>query len=203
MRPHQSASPLILRHIDKTGHFNLLSRNNGPIAPPRDWDALKRAYEAPGADPIQVAATNNITLTTLQRYARDRAWSRNSTAPSSPADGRATGPPVRVSVRPGALIRRLRTTVILKLEQLEMDILASGALSPTDHERHSRAIGTLVKAAEIVDDNSRAEPGTGPHAGRGATGKPFGAPETAGDNEDKVRRELAARIKRLRERLSR
>ena len=178
------------------------SRNNGPIAPPRDWDALRRAYEAPGADPIQVATANNITLPTLQRYARDKTWTRTSAAPIGLAGSRATGPPVRGSLRPGALTRRLRDTVAIQLEKLEMDILASPTLSPTDHERHSRAIATLVKAAEIVDDNSRAEPGNS-GTGRTTTGKPASAPETAGNDEDKLRRELAARIKRLRERLTR
>lgn len=182
------------------------SRNKGPIAPPRDWDALKRAYEAPGAEPAEVATANDIALDSLKRYARDKDWIRSIALSPPPVGGQATGPPVRVSIRAGALTRRLRTTVILQLEKLEMDIQASPSLSPSDRERHSRAIGTLVKAAEIVDDNSRAEPGTagsGRSAARAPTGKPASAPDTAGNDEAKLRRELAARIKQLRERLAR
>jgi hypothetical protein len=167
---------------------------------------FKRAYEAPGTDPIRVVAAHNITAPTLRRYARDKDWVRSVVSPPPPAGGRATGSPTRVSIRPGALIRRLRTVVTLKLEHLEMDIPANPTLSPTDHERHSRAIGTLVKTAEIVDDTSRGDTGnasTGRSPGRTPTGKPASAPETAGNGEAKLRRELAARIKHLRERLNR
>jgi hypothetical protein len=65
--------PLILRNTDNTGQYILPSPIKGPIAPPRDWDALQRAYEAPGADPAQIAKDNNILLDTLRKYAKARS----------------------------------------------------------------------------------------------------------------------------------
>jgi hypothetical protein len=191
---------LILHNIDNTGQFILPNPRKGPFAPSRDWDALKRAYEAPGAEPIQVAEANGILLTTLRQYAKGKNWNLSSVAPTVPSNARPLGPTLKISSARGALTKRLRKTVALKLEKLNMDIEASPSLSPADHERHSRAIGTLAKAAEIVDDNSHAG-ATG--ARRTAAGKPAAAPETAGNDEDKLRRELAARIQSLRERLAR
>jgi hypothetical protein len=174
----------------------------GPFAPPRDWDALKRAYETPGADPVAVAAANNITAKTLQDYARARGWSLAAAAAPSQPDQPVRPALADIVLPRGALTRRLRKTVAAKLEKLEMDIHEGGPLSPTDHERQSRAIGALAKAVEIADDNSHAD--TPATAGRrAAAGRPATAPETAGDDADKLRRELAARIKRLRERLTR
>jgi hypothetical protein len=110
--------------------------------------------------------------------------------------------PVRTKSSHGALTRRLRATVALKLEKLEMDIQTSGRLSPADHERHSRALGTLAKAMEIVDDTDRVDTGNASDR-RPASGKPVADLETASNDADELRRELAARIKRLRERLTR
>lgn len=171
--------------------------SRGSFAPPRDWAALRRAYEAPDADPVQVAAANNILPSTLRTYARAKGW--NLGAGRDGDDPPVTSPIADISIPHGALTKRLRMTVAVKLEKLEMDMLDGGPLSPTDHERHSRAIGALAKAVEIADDDSQADTTA---SRRAIVAKPAAAPETAGDDADKLRRELAARIKRLRERLA-
>lgn len=164
---------------------------NGPFAPPRDWDALKRAYEQHTGPLEQLAEANNIKLTTLQGYASKFKWAR-------PAGVMTTAGGI-AAIR-SDIVLRLFAAVSRKLSQLEASMETTDPLSTADHERQSRTIGSLATNLEKVDDLSRADAGTG---GQSAAGKPAVAPETAGNDEDKLRRELAARIERLRERLAR
>ena len=87
--------------------------------------------------------------------------------------------------------------IALKLDKMEIDMSASEPLPPIDHERHTRALGSLATSVEKLNDIGQ------PSRGRSGTGKPAAAPETAASDEDKLRRELAARIKRLRDQLRR
>ena len=181
-------------------------RKAGLFAPSRDWDALKRAYEAHTGDLADLAVANSIQPRTLRDYARKFGWVRPASAgvaTGAVARPKPAGAPtgaVRVTepteASRAALVARLRGTIMFKLQQLEASMETSDGLSPADHERQSRALGTLVRNLEVVDDLGRCD-------GSAGGGKPGHELETASHDEEQLRRELAARIQRLRERLAR
>jgi hypothetical protein len=196
----------------------LTEKPNGLFGPPRDWAALQHAYEHHVGPIERLAAASNLAPQSLKGYARDRKWvrlfpnepapkrrRRVATAAKATADPPARpldAPPPAAAAPPAtarALCRRLLGAVALKLTKMEIDMSASKPLSPIDHERHTRGLGTLAKSLEKLNDIGRAQRS----GGRSTGAKPAVAPETAASDEDKLRRELAARIKRLREQLKR
>ena len=188
----------------------MTAKANGYFAPPRDWAALKRAYENHLGPLEPLAAANNIAAKTLRSYASAKKWTR--LFPDEAMQPVARGPAAEMPVVSNPLIpassqaptvrvlgKRLIAAVALKLHKMETDMSASEPLSPIDHERHTRALGTMAKSLEKLNDIGREQQS----GGRSGTPKPAAAPEAAANDEDKLRRELAARIKRLREQLGR
>ncbi len=197
-----------LRH--HPGTSILPSPTAGRFAPLRDWDALKRAYEAHVGDLGELAIANNIQLKTLKGYAHEKNWIRADTTASAPDDTAAAVAKLtdsktlirQIRGARGNLVLRLYQAVITKLEKMEMDMEASGPLSAADHERHTRALATVIKSVENIDDlNGAAAANAGTN--RPGADKRRGTPETASNDEGKLRRELAARIRKLRQRLER
>jgi hypothetical protein len=209
----------------------------GLFAPSRDWDALKRAYEAfEGDDLAPLAADNEIKLETLQGYARKKRWRRFGTPPPPPppaaAKRKANGakskpvPKRKTKTRrkvlkraavPNAagvpsdavewpsreeLVRRIRRVIIRKLVQLELDMETEQPLSPADQERQSRLTGSLISNVEKLDGFAGADDSAGAAAGSGNP-KSSRAVERVDDDADRLRREIAAKLERLRERLAR
>jgi hypothetical protein len=191
--------------IEPHGQFILHRTLAGRIAPSRDWDALKHAYEQHQGELAALADANNITRESLQTYARKRGWRRFDAVPRPPPpvlielppaplpDGR---PPQKVITRQAldALLVRLFNAISVKLYQLETSMQDDKPLSRTDHERETRMIGSLTKNAEKVHELSR--PGAGE-----ADDAPKSSDRGKGPGHaEQVRRELAARIQKLRER---
>jgi hypothetical protein len=174
---------------------------------PRDWDALRRDYENhEGEDLGSLATANGITLRTLQGYVRDKEWTRRSAAATAVA--RHEGPRKTTRRKPTAafnlaavasgkarttMILRLYNAILRKLDQLENSMETDENPSGADHERQSRAIGSLINSVEKVDELSR------PSAGADAPKSRATAQAEAAEAE-RARRELKARIQRLRER---
>jgi hypothetical protein len=185
----------------------LPQRHAGQFPPTRDWDALKRAYESyRGDDLATFAAQHGITRKTLGNYARDLHWRRFDAPPLPPPPPLLTVPPAGVcdSAQPlvplvtaaafDALLARLFNVISLKLHQLEIRMQENKPLSQADDERETRSIGGLVKQVEKVREFSRPVDDA---AGRGSKAK---AGSNAADDAAGARRELKARIQRLRER---
>lgn len=188
---------------------------------PRDWEALKHAYETSAGALTAVAAANGIRVETLRRYAKERAWTRPGQPPTVAMAAStaviAAGPPAPPAVPPPPtadpapstrlLSRRLRRAIGRQLDRLEQIMDEDSNLSAAEHERHIKVVGTLAKNLETVDGLDRTD-GT---RGRAGNGKPVAAPQSAGRSSsqpgghdaDELRRELAARIRKLRERLDR
>lgn len=188
----------------------MTAKANGYFAPPRDWAALQRAYENHVGPLEPLAAANKIAEKTLRNYASGKKWIRLFPEKGmAPADQEPAAdiPVASNPLVPGglpaptvrALGKRLVAAVALKLHKMETDMSASEPLSPIDHERHTRALGTMAKSLEKLNDIGREQQS----GGRSGTPRPAAAPEVAANDEDKLRRELAARIKRLREQLGR
>lgn len=179
-------------------------------ATPRDWAALQRAYEAcPHEHLARLADDSNIKLKSLRDYARNFGWTR-PVAPASPG----STVPKRPTPEPGpsiiadgethvtqaalnSLLLRLFRAIEIKLQQLELSMSSNKPLSPADHERQSRVIGSLTKNVEKVHELSRPPERSTTDDAKSRIDAGF---EGAGDNAEQLRRELAARIQRLRER---
>ena len=95
------------------------------------------------------------------------------------------------------IIGRLYAAIFRKVEQLEICMSTDEPVAPADHERETRIIGTLLRNVELVDDVNRPASGGKPNAD---TPKSVGTAADRRIDAEHLRRELAARIKRLRER---
>ena len=195
------AAPVAARASNLKGQSALTRQSNGLFAPPRDWDALRRAYETCTGELVDVATANNITEKTLRRYALDKKW----VCASNVAPARLNKPPKRTvpigedKVAKGAtkqrpaLLQRLYVTIDRKLQQLEASMAVNEDLSPADHERETRIIGSLIRGVEKVNELNRSETGHD-KSKSGLAGADTGL------DADELCLELAARIRRLRER---
>ncbi len=204
---------MIARASNSKGQSALTQRTNGPFAPPRDWDALRRAYEAYTGELVHLAAENNITEKTLRRYALDKKWVRcGPTKPVPPTSVTvdsaiaalecASDPVLDVPFHFTAemradLFRRVYALVLRKFEQLEFCMSSDDPIPTADHERETRIIGTLLRSVELADDVNRAG-GAAPSASNAA--KSGTKPEDRRIDPEHLRHELAARIHKLRER---
>lgn len=218
--------------------------SNGLFAPARDWAALQLAYETHTGSLEDLAASNTISVKTLQSYARTRHWVRSQTTASAPGAiklpaSRQTStrqvaqarPNLRPKVKkkvgataktaassrlptvvPAAveaipisretraqIIGRLYAAIFRKVEQLEICMSTTEAVPSADHERETRIIGTLLRNVELVDVDDVNRPAAGDDAS-GDPAKSVGAAADRGIDQEHLRRELAARVKRLRER---
>ena len=92
-----------------------------------------------------------------------------------------------------AIVARFYRLINLKLEQLERDMARPGERTPADHERETRAIGTLVRNYERVYGLDRES---------GDDDKQNGDNPEHRAATEATRRELAAQIIRLRQKES-
>ena len=184
---------------------------------------LRRLYDWPPRDPTKVAAGRAGRWSTT--HIGPRAAPVDAPSPPAPPDRPKTDTPmadrpvsdlpvrerlspgIRPPVNPPAtmparvqkrrLIQRLYGAITRKLEQMETSMSGPEAANPADSERETRALGNLIKNYEKVQaletDLTRDAAAAG--------GKP-GAMQSADDSERK-RRELEARIRKVRERFER
>jgi hypothetical protein len=94
-----------------------------------------------------------------------------------------------------ALIDRLYRAIDAKLKQLEASMASSDAPSATDHERETRALGTLIRNVEkVADIETDLRRGSDDAARRDDSG------DVGALDASRLRRELAERIRSVRER---
>lgn len=96
---------------------------------------------------------------------------------------------------------RLLDVVTKQLQRLEARVSAEAEMTSADYEREARALSTLVRNFEALtgDDRASGQAGPGDQANTEATSA--GAGERTPDDEDTFRRDIAARLVRLRKRL--
>jgi hypothetical protein len=187
------------------------------LARRRDWDALRRAYETPDADLEALAVASAIQPRTLHYYAVDKGWQRVVTPPIAPVPAAALAVQQAIAgcakcgraamaqrITPAAIRAlkwRLFRAIERKLEQLEMSMHDDTPQSKVEHERDTRMLGQLTRNMEKLNDRDGAgDDGAGGRAGTKRRPKSDAAPDGSGHDAELIRRELAARIQRLRER---
>jgi uncharacterized protein YjcR len=159
------------------------------------WQQVEQAYLHSDEPLVRIAERFAVAPATINRRRDKMGWTPRR--PSSPA---ATG---GLGVRSGDavanraevkadLVDRFYRLMKLKLEQLEEDMARSSERTPVDNERETRALGTLIRNFEKVfgleqengkDDDKQAADRRESHA-----------------EAEAIRRELAQRLVRLRDR---
>lgn len=151
-----------------------------------DWRLIERAY-CHSTEPIEAIAKRfGICPATISNRRTRHGW-----PPRRP--GAITRPRVTARDRRGtheALVARFYALIKLKLEQLEDAMAQPGERAPGDHERDTRAIGSLVRSYEKVRGLDR---GSGDDADNGDD-----RATSAEADAEAIRRELAQEIVRLR-----
>ncbi len=154
-----------------------------------EWRAVRAAYEGRGETLAEIGRRFGIQAGAISQRAARHGWKRRRAR----ANTSTPGDEKQRDVLQQTMLARLYRLVSLKLDHLEEAMSRSDERTPTDNERETRAIGTMVRNLEKVvglDQSVR--------SGADDDGKRRGA-ENDVDSED-VRRELAERLARLRER---
>ena len=155
-----------------------------------DWRLIERAY-CHSTEPIEAIAERfGICPATISNRRTRCGW-----PPRRP--GAITRPRVTAGDRRSthdALVVRFYALITLKLEQLEDAMAQPGERAPGDHERDTRAIGSLVRSYEKVHGLDR---GSGDDVDN-ADDRAASADADADADAEAIRRELAQEIVRLR-----
>jgi hypothetical protein len=154
-----------------------------PIRPTPARRPASRKLAKPGA---------KATRKTVTKSKREKAPALNRPAVPAAVDTIAI-----TSITRAEIIGRLYAAIFRKVEQLEICMSTNEPVATADHERETRIIGTLLRNVELVDDVTRPASGSKPNAD---VPKSVGASPDRGIDAEHLRRELAARVKRLRER---
>lgn len=175
---------------------------------PRDWAAIRAAYVAAKLPVSTVAAQHAVSASAIYARARREGWPRRKGAGAPPtlrscktSAGPAVSQTAASHAPPGLVGRqgmhsRLFEAVEKQLERLEAKMRQDDALTIADHERETRALGLLIRNYEKM---TGLEPGA-TMAQRGA-GDNDGPAASIVDEQDTFRRDVAARILRLRQQL--
>lgn len=146
---------------------------------------LERAYCHTTVNVLDIAARFGICVSTIYNRRARFGWPPRRAG----AIKRTSLQNQESRIDEGDLIERFFVLISLKLEQMEKDMVGKPEHTSSDHERHARAIGTLVRSYEKVSGVKR-------EGGHGSTDG-ADSPEAEG-----IRRELAEQIVRLRGTLS-
>ena len=150
-----------------------------------EWRLVERAYCDATDSVTDIAARFGIRPSTIYSRRDKFGW-----PPRRAGAITQTSPHNRETrIDEGDLIERFLALISLKLEQLENDMAGSTQCTSSDHERHARAIGTLVRGYEKISGVKRG----GGHGGEDGGERP---------EAEVIRRELAEQIVRLRGTLS-
>ncbi len=169
----------------------------------RNWQRL----QTPAAQPEKAIKPKPARKLVLRKLpAKPGAKAKKRTIPKSTRDAAplvipavpiATDAIPITSITRAEIIGRLYAAIFRKVEQLEICMSTNEPVATADHERETRIIGTLLRNVELVDDVTRPASGGKPNAD---APKSIGTSPDRGIDAEHLRRELAARVKRLRER---
>lgn len=151
-----------------------------------DWHRVEDAYLNSAETVAAIAARFQITVATLNNRRIAKGWRARRPRARKIHDGDAAE---KAEIK-ASLVARFYRLISLKLEQMEADMARSTERTPADHERETRALGTLIRNFEKV----------------------FGLEQEGGSQNDKrspnatesqaeaeaIRRELAERLVRIR-----
>ena len=201
-----------LRHAYEThiGDLDGLAKGNAislktlqGYARDRNWQRLQK----PAAQPEKAIKPKPARKLVLRKLpAKPGAKKKNRAIPKNtryapplinPAVPIAADAIPITSITRAEIIGRLYAAIFRKVEQLEICMSTNEPVATADHERETRIIGTLLRNVELVDDVTRPASGGKPNAD---APKSIGTSPDRGIDAEHLRRELAARVKRLRER---
>jgi len=168
-----------------------------------DWDAIKHAYINSGWSLARIAAKHGSSADTIRARVRKYGWIR--IVPMTPLRGghppRLAGVPkvtraTRNEVRRRQIAERLFTVVEAKLREIEERMAIrdsdSAPQSAADRERDARSLTALARVyAKLVDLDDAAKAKGDAEAAKQASVK-----ET-GQDADRLRQDLALRLKRF------
>lgn len=178
------------------------------------WAEVRALYESGEGTVRGIADRFGITDTGLQTRARREGWLRRAGRTSSkvgtrgPATAVPPGHPTR-AVRQ-ALIRRLYKAIDMKLKHWEDRMTGGEMLSVADSERMAKEVTTMIGGFEKVaetegaiekrDANTAAATAAAGTRGRGkrSADAADGSADPSGGDAERMRREIAARLERLR-----
>ena len=150
------------------------------------WRLIEIAYGCSSETVTAIAARHGVSPATVNMHRRKRGWpprrAKSVKYPTHAAAGRQSEKAV--------IVARFYRLINLKLEQLEADMARPGERTSADHERETRAIGTLVRNYERVHGLDQEV---------GKEGRDGGDDTERGGETEAVRRELAEKIVRLRQ----
>lgn len=179
------------------------------------WAEVRALYESGGGTVREIAEQFGITEKVIFGKARREDWLKRSgrTAKRTGSRGPVTpvppGHPTR-AVRQ-ALIRRLYKAIDMKLKHWEDRMGGGELLSPADSERMAKEVTTMISGFEKVAEtegaiekrDAAATAGTARASGTGKRGRDKRADGDdahgeIGSDAERMRREIAARLERLR-----
>lgn len=149
-----------------------------------EWREVAHAYCHTSEPLTRIAARFGISTVTINDHRKRKGW-----PPRRPNAVRADDG--NLPVRHADLVTRFYGLISLKLEQMEEDMARSSERSPADNERETRALGALIRNFEKVFGLEQETSRDGKQNGD----KPEGHAEA-----EVIRRELAERLVRMRER---
>ncbi len=145
------------------------------------WRMVERAYCHTTDNVLDIAARFGVCVSTIYNRRAKFGW-----PPRRAGAITRTSPHTDATrIDEGDLIERFFVLISLKLEQMEKDMVGPAERTSSDHERHARAIGTLVRGYEKISGVKR----EGGHGGEDGGDRP---------EAEVIRRELAEQIVRLR-----
>jgi hypothetical protein len=177
-----------------------LDRTSGTPADPerpddRDWEPVRDDFLYSGMAQRRIAWKYGMTEDTLRKRRRAEGWERvvpvQPLPKRRPPEPRAGEPPTPTEKRRARMVRRLFAVLDAKIAELEARMTGDDrAQNAADAERDARSLTALARLyAKLVEMDE----GSG---GGGATGSQANMKD--GDDADRLRRDLADRLARLR-----
>ena len=174
-------------------------------APGVDWDAVRHDFLHSGMAQRRIAWKHGTSANKMRERQRAEGWER--VVPCTPLPTRWSGPragepPTPTQLRRGRLNKRLHAILDAKLTELELRMAErkDGPQCATDTERDTRTLTAILQiitklaaledAARAADKNDKNATNTNENAG--TTGA------RTEDDADRLRRDLAARLARIR-----
>lgn len=111
-----------------------------PRRQPKDWEAIRRAYERTGLDVKAICRGFGIAASTLYDHARRERW--------APRHGDGPPPPPLAEVDRRALVRRLFRAAEAQIAEIERRF--SGTDAPVPDEKDARTLSALARTLELL-----------------------------------------------------
>jgi hypothetical protein len=175
---------------------------SGVTAPGVDWDAVRHDFLHSGMAQRRIAWKHGTSANKMRERQRAEGWVRVAPCVKRPtrwSGPRAGEPPTPTQLRRGRLNKRLHAILDAKLTELELRMAErkDGPQNAADTERDTRtltAILQIITKLGALEDAARAADKNDKNANENA--------DTTGarteDDADRLRRDLAARLARIR-----